>query len=228
MRLTRCTAAVIALGLLLFAASARAIVFGQIDDFEDKSLQNWANGGAPGAPQPENIDTGGPGGVNDNFMQVTADGVGPGGFLTVFNRSQWLGDYIATGVTAIEMDLRNLGKVDLTIRMAFKSVPGNNALGYLSQGFTLAAGGAWQHVTFLINPAALTALGGPTAFNTFFANGFQEARIINASGTGNLNGEAVIGQLGVDNIHAVPEPGTALLTAAGLFAVTLARRRYRS
>ena len=228
MKLTGCTASVIALGLLLFAGSAEAIVFGQLDNFEDNSLQNWANGGAAGVPPVLNINTGGPGGLNDNFMQVTADGDGAGAFLTVFNRSQWLGDYIATGVTAIEMDLRNLGKVDLTIRKAFKSILDPSAPGYLSQGFSLVAGGGWQHVTFLINPAAMTALGGPTAFNTFFANGFQEARIINESGTGNLNGDVVTAQLGVDNIHAVPEPSTVLLAAAGLLAFTVARCRSRS
>ena len=228
MKLIRCTATIIALGLLLCAGSARAIVLGQLDDFEDDTLQNWANGGAPGVPPVLNINTGGPAGVDDNFMQVTADGSGAGRFLTVFNRSQWLGDYIATGVTAIEMDLINLVSVSLTIRLAFKETVGSNAPGYVSQGFTLAVGGGWQHVTFLINPATMTALGGPAAFNTFFANGFQEARIINEAGPDNLNGDVVTGQLGVDNIHAVPEPSAFLLTAVGLLAFTVARRRNRN
>lgn len=227
MKLTRCAPAIIAIGLLLFAGSAKAIVLGQIDDFEDGSLQSWANGGA-GAPEILNIDTGGPTGVGDNFMEVTADGAGPGQFLTAYNRSQWLGDYLATGVTAIEMDLRNLGKVDLTIRLAFKDGTGPGAAGYLSQGFTLAAGGNWQHVIFLIDSAAMSTVGSPSAFNTFFAGGLQEARIINESGTDNLNGDSVTGQLGVDNIHAVPEPSAILLGAGGLLALTVACRRRRS
>ena len=206
MKLTRYTLAMIAMGLLLFAGSAKAIILGQIDDFEDGTLQNWANGGEVGAPPVLNIDTGGPAGVGDNFMEVAAVGSGPGQFLTVFNRSQWLGNYLATGVTAIEMDLRNLGKVDLTIRLGFKDAAEPGASGYVSQGFTLAPGGDWQHVIFLINPATMTAVGSPDAFNTFFADGIQETRIINEMGTDSLNGDAVTGQLGVDNIHAVPEP----------------------
>ena len=215
---------IIAFGLILFAGSANAIVVGQLDNFEDGTLQDWNNGGA-GAPPVLNIGTGGPAGVNDNFMQVTSDGSGAGQFLTVFNRSQWLGDYLSAGVTAIEMDLRNLGSVSLTIRLGFKDAAGPGGVGYLSSGFTLAAGSGWQHVTFLINPASMIAVGGPDAFNTFFASDVQEMRIINETGTSNLNGNAITGQLGVDNIHAVPEPSAALLTVAGMLAFAVARRK---
>ena len=227
MKLTRYTLAMITIGLLLFAGSTKAIILGQIDDFEDGTLQNWANGGEVGAPPVLNIDTGGPAGVGDNFMEVAAVGSGPGQFLTVFNRSQWLGNYLATGVTAIEMDLRNLGKVDLTIRLGFKDAAEPGASGYVSQGFTLAPGGDWQHVIFLINPATMTAVGSPEAFNTFFADGIQETRIINEMGTDSLNGDAVTGQLGVDNIHAVPEPSAIVLAGVGLLAFIAARQAIR-
>ena len=60
----------------------------------------------------------------------------------------------------------------------------------------------------LITPATMIAVGGPTVTSLpFFSNGFGEMRIINEVGTSNLNGDVVAGQLGVDNIHAVPEPG---------------------
>ncbi len=209
-------ATVIAFAVLLFAGSARAIVVGQIDDFEDDTLQGWANGGESGVPPVLNIDTGGPAGAGDNFLQISSDGSGVGRFLTVFNRSQWLGDYVVAGVTAIEMDLKNLGNVELTIRLGFKDGIGGSASGYLSQGFTLAVGGDWQHVVFLIDPANLVAVGSPSPFASFFSEGLQEVRIINEAGTSNLNGDAVVGQLGIDNIHAVPEPGTTWLSIAAL------------
>jgi hypothetical protein len=221
--------AVMFFGVVAFGGSARAIVVGQIDNFEDGTTQSWANGGAPGVPPVENIATGGPAGVDDNFMQVTAvGGSGAGRFLTVFNRDQWLGNYISLGITAIELDLRNLSKVDLNIRLGFKTDPGVGASGYLTTAFSLTAGSGWQHAIFLINPGSMTAVGGPADFNTFFSGGFSEMRIINEAGTGNLNGDIVAAQLGVDNIHAVPEPGAILLMAVGTFTFAAFRRRGRS
>jgi len=215
---------IIAFALLLSAASAQAFAIGQVDDFQDGTLQFWNNGGA-GAPPLLNIDTGGPAGAGDRFLQLTADGSGAGNRLTVFNRDQWLGDYIAAGLTAIELDLRNQGSGTLHIRLAFKQTASFNAPGYLTAGaFTLAPGSGWQHVVFLINLGSMLARGGPGAFNVFFAGGFEEFRIINENGTNNLNGDVVIGQLGVDNIHAIPEPGGALLTIAGMFALVAVRR----
>ena len=199
-------------GVFAFAGSAKAIVVGQIDNFEDGTTQNWANGGAPGAPPVVNVDTGGPAGVDDNFMQISADGEGAGQFLTVFNRAQWLGNYIALGVTAIEIDLQNFSKVDLNIRLGFKESTDPGASGYLSAAFSLPAGSGWQHAIFFINPGSMIAVGSPADFNTFFADNFGEMRIINEAGTSNLNGDIVTAEMGIDNIHAVPEPSAVLLT----------------
>ena len=52
-------------------------------------------------------------------------------------------------------------------------------------------------------------------------------RIINEVGTTNLNGDVAVAQLGVDNIHAVPEPGTFALAGFGLAFLAAAFRRKR-
>ena len=65
----------------LFARPVSGMVIGQNDDFEDGTTMSWANG-VPGALV--NINTGGPGGANDNFLQLTADASGQGGRLTTF------------------------------------------------------------------------------------------------------------------------------------------------
>src|SRR6187402_2819642 len=98
------------------ARSARAIVPGQIDTFEDGTLMGWANG----VPEYLTNVTGGPGGPGDHYLRLIADGVGQGGRLTTFNINQWLGNYIAASVTAIALDLRNEGATSLSIRLAFK------------------------------------------------------------------------------------------------------------
>ena len=118
MKVTIPTLTIIICSSLLFARSAKAIDSGQLDDFEDGTTQFWGNGGG-GAPPVINVDTGGPGGVNDNFMQITSvGGGGAGRFLVAYNQTQWVGNYISAGVATIEMDLRNQGSVSLSIRLA--------------------------------------------------------------------------------------------------------------
>ena len=92
------------------------------------------NGEIIGTVPVTNISTGGPAGAGDHYIQLTADGSNSGGKLTAFNRDQWLGDYLAAGVTAIEVDLLNQSAVTLSIRLAFKNGPGSSGVpGYLSQ-----------------------------------------------------------------------------------------------
>jgi hypothetical protein len=217
--------------VLVFAAAAvstcRAVTFGQIDNFEDGTTDHWANGGTA---QPMNISSGGPTGVGDHFLQVTSDGNGATGRLTVFNRSQWLGDYIGAGLTEIDLELKNFGNTPLSIRLAFKSATFSGAPGYVSTTpFLLNSNSGWQHAVFLITPSAMTAVGGPSDFNAFFS-GPAEFRIINATGTGDLNGDIVASQLGIDNIFVVPEPSSLiLLMLAGIliwpFAAETDRRK---
>ena len=210
--------------LLVFVCSAGAVVVGQIDDFQDGTTSNWTNGEIIGTPPVTNIPNGGPAGAGDRYVQLTSDGSGSGGKLTAFNRDQWLGDYPGAGVTAIEVDLLNQSSVTLSIRMAFKNGPGSNGVpGYLTQAMVLPVGSGWQHFTISLLPANLIPVGGPASWNTFFIG---EVRFINESGTGNLSGNPVVGQLGIDNIRAVPEPTTTLLSVGSLLlaAVCLSRK----
>jgi len=217
---------VILLALLLFARPASAIVLGQFDTFQDGSTENWTNGG-PAPPIMNN--GGGPGGPNDRYIQVTADGSGAGGRLTIFNFSQWSGDYISAGVTTIEIDLLNQSAVNLSIRLAFRIDTFQIAPGYLSPPMLLPVGSGWMHFSMPITAANLIPVGGPSDYNTFFS-GIGEMRIIHEVGTGNLNGDPVVGQLGIDNIHAIPEPSITALASIGLLALTaqFARVKRRS
>jgi hypothetical protein len=90
---------------LIFADASSAIAVGQIDNFQDGTTSNWSNGNIIGTVSVTNIATGGPAGAGDRYIQVTADGSTSGGKLTSFNRDQWLGDYVAAGITAIDVDL---------------------------------------------------------------------------------------------------------------------------
>lgn len=217
---------VVVFALVFFVRSAVAVNVGQTDDFQDGTTMNWSNGEIIGVVPVTNISTDGPGGAGDRFIRLTADGSGSGGKLVAFNRDQWLGDYVGGGVTSIEVDLRNQSSVSLSIRMAFKNGPGGGASapGYLTQAAILPAGSGWQHFTFSLAPANLIAVNNPAPWSTFFIG---EVRFLHEVGTTSLSGTNVVGQLGIDNVHAVPEPTTTLLVTGGLLtlATSLIRRR---
>lgn len=181
------------------------------------------------APPVTNISTGGPAGAGDRYIRLTADGIGAGGRLVGYNFTTWTGNYIAAGVNAISISLNNFSAVNLSIRFAFQSEIVQGGPGYLSQAMLLPANSGWINFTISLAPGSLTALNAPTPHNTFFQN-VAWTRIIHAAGTNSLNGDPVTGQLGIDNIHAIPEPTTTALAAGGLLALAarLVRRKRRT
>ena len=206
------------LGLFFLALvrTSGAVSLGQLDTFQDGTTNGWTNGGL--ATPVANIARGGPAGATDRTIQVTATGGGAGGRLTTFNFTTWTGNYIAAGITRIEVDLLNQSNVTLSIRFGFEFDLIQNAPGYLTAPMVLPVGSGWQHFSIAITPGAVIAVGAPSPYSTFFTN-IQELRIINSAGTSNLNGDPVVGQLGIDNIRAVPEPGVTALLAGGLLLV---------
>ena len=219
---------VIALVLLCtLSTRAPALTIGQVDTFEG-SIDNWSAGGGPfgQAPPvpPQVVDDGGPGGPGDGFLQITSQGgSGPGSRLVAMNiMGQWAGNYLAAGVSAIGLDLRNLGDTDLTVRLLFEDPiplpPENEAV--TSLGILLPAGGGWTHAVFPIGPAFLTALEGSA---TTVLQQTTILRIIHAPTASDA--VPIAGVLGVDNIRAIPEPASTMLLGAATLALFLTRRR---
>lgn len=217
-----CSFAMIALAAAPALAAPPPITPGQIDTFTSNTA-NWVNGNVVANPT---LQGGGPGGAGDNYMRFSSDGSGSGGKLTVFNTTQWIGDYLTPGITAIEMDLRNLGSTELQIRLGFKQVFGFGAPGYCSTDpVILPAGSGWIRASFPIDPAAYTAINDPASFASVFGGDmFGELRIMHAT-TPVLTGTNITGSLGVDNIRAVPAPSTAALLGLSLLAGGSRRRR---
>jgi hypothetical protein len=221
---------VVIAAVVLAPQTSGAVAIGEIDTFQDGTTEGWFAGGGPvgGVPPfpPQNVPDGGPGGVGDAYLQITAvGGDGPGSRLTANNATQWTGDYLAAGVTSIEMDLRNLGTSDLTVRLLFEDPMGgppvNEAV--TSFGALLPAGGDWTHVVFPVSAADLTPLSGDPA--TLLGQ-VTFVRIIHSPTPDRP--VAVAGVLGVDNITAIPEPSSLALTASAILAGLMASRRRRS
>jgi hypothetical protein len=210
------------------SAAVHAVSVGQIDTFSG-GVAGWFAGGGPFGQVPPVppmvIDSGGPSGAGDSFLQITSNGSpGAGGRLVGMNAAQWAGNYAAAGVNAISMDLRNLGAVDLTVRLYFEDpIPGppmNEAV--TTQGVLVPAGGSWVHAVFPVAPGALTVLQGSATTllgHTTVMRIFHDVDPV-------FPPARVAGALGIDNIAAIPEPSqlALVLAALGLLAV-VARRR---
>jgi hypothetical protein len=219
---------------LLCSSAAQALTIGQTDAFEDGTTQGWGVPGASPNP-PVNVATGGPNGTGDGYLQLVASGAGAGAAgsrLSVLNSGQWAGNYLATGIRTIRMDVNNFGPDDLYLRLLFEDFEGagppvNLALTEDSQ--FVPAGSDWTEVAFSIdldNLVALlgTALGAVTDTDTLRIFHNPDPAF---PGPG-VGIPTVNVTLGVDNITAVPEPSAPTLAlAVGLSLLAASAVRHR-
>ena len=208
---------------LLQAQLAFALPIGIPDTFESLTTEGWFAGGGPFGQvppvPPTVIADGGPTGSGDAFLQVTSvGGQGAGSRLVAMNLSQWAGDY--TTIAGIQMDVRNLGTSDLTLRLYLENpIPGPPTDDAVSQGIFLAAGGGWQTVFFPLDAASLTLLNGDLST---LLQAVTVLRLMH-NPLASFPPPQIAALLGVDNIvaiaaNAVPAPAVStllLIAAAG-------------
>jgi len=206
------------------------VVVNQTDTFEG-GIANWQN-----PPGFASVQSGGPGGAADHFLQVQTNGQagGSGSLLVTFNQNQWTGNYTTQGVSAIEMDLNNLnypnGGAGMSIRIVFRTGTGGEATpAPVSNAFSLPSDGAWHHAVFPLNAANFTPINSPPSFATVLAGGNQDFRILHNPSVSEIGASTspVSALLGIDNIHAmaVPEPGALALCGAAAVAALVRRSR---
>jgi hypothetical protein len=180
-----------------------------------------------------NVSTGGPAGAGDAFLQLTSiGGGGPGSRLSVLNDDQWAGNYLATGVYSISMDVNNLGPDELSLRLLFEAFPDGEVVpsdvALTANTVVVAAGSGWRRISFEVNPWNLVSAGLGTPVGALSA--VDVVRIFHNPaptfpGPG-MGIPAVTATLGVDNVVAmVPEPRTVTLVLMGGLLVIAARRR---
>ena len=223
------TVLLVATFLLCHPCPANAqITLNQIDTFGSGTTANWTQGGTGSGVV---VVLGGPAGAADQYLQITS--IGGGGAtsrLVTFNRTQWIGNYTTAGVTAISVDLRApvTNNQARPIRLTFRD--GATSTGYSSDAFSLPNDGLWHHTLFPLTAANFTAVGSPTAFDTFLTT-TTELRILSAASP-SLLGDSIVAVVGVDNIQAgvapVPEPTLVLAAVVPLLVASLRIRRSRS
>lgn len=208
------------LGLWLGAAAAGAVVPGATDTFEDGGSNGWTSGTA-NPSQPRNVASGGPAGAGDNYLLTVSNGGGSiGGKLVVIAGPQWTGDYTAAAVSAVTMDLNNLGASDLSLRLVLFG--GNGSTAVSSSAVFMRAGSGWMQASFSLDPAQLTGSAAQSVPGTLAA--VSGLRLYHGT-QAVFPGENVAAQLGMDNIAAVPEPASTVLLACGLLALAWRKRQ---
>ncbi|HEY0972315.1 MAG TPA: PEP-CTERM sorting domain-containing protein [Gemmatimonadales bacterium] len=234
MALRRRLLATAATAMLVVPATVTAqITAGQTDDFEDGTTQGWIVGAAfdpPNPAPPTNVATGGPGGDGDSFLRLTAlGGDGPGSRLSVLNlNAQWSGDWLAAGITHVQMHAINMGSTDLFLRiMIADPIPGPPTnVAFSATPIFVPAGSDWMRISFpLFGPGGLVAVEGSL---DAALSGATELRLFHSEEF-TFPPPAVEAVLGVDNITAavVPEPGTFILLGSGIVVLLAIGRRGR-
>lgn len=237
---SRTIAPLVAVLSLLVVPAAASPMLGMIDTFQSGTTEGWFAGGGPFQQvppiPPHVVDTGGPTGANDAYLEIVAvGGQGAGSRLVAMNATQWTGDF--TGIPTIEMDVFNLGPTDLTLRLLFENPAGGapTDVAITSAGIGLPAGSGWMHVTLAIDALSLTPLLGDVG--ALLAN-VTLMRLIH-SPVAAFPPPGVFATLGVDNISAgavprpgpfpdvtpVPEPATIALLGSGLASMLFRKRR---
>jgi hypothetical protein len=205
-------ACAVALGSCAIGAGrAHAIVFGQLDNFQNGTTMDWTES-APSPNLPTNVPNGGPNGPGDAYVEnISAGGIGAGSRMIMYNQVQWAGNYTAAGVTRITAMMSNFGATDLYMRIAFQGGTFSTIFGS-STAVHLPAGSGWQPVTFSLTAANVSNVNGTETLADVLAN-VSSLRILSAQNAPSFMGDSIAGTLGVDNIRAMTIPGDANLDA---------------
>jgi len=212
-----------------FTSTASALITtASRDDFSATS-EGWRIGAV--GVQPTRIAAAGHDG-NIGYLSHFSDGGGSNGkWLMWSDESKWQGDYLAAGVTGINLWANvSAGSSPVSLRIAFDG-PGG---WFYSSAQSVGAG--WASYSFDLTPANFTFASGsgPGVFLDTFS-GVTRFEIL--AGGGGVAWRAVgdilapgtsVNTILIDDISAVPEPSTyALLLATSAAAFSWMRRRTR-
>jgi len=213
------------LSLLMVTTASAGIVGGQVDDFEEGTAQGWGN-----PTDTSGLMLGGPSGAGDTYLNVFTNfnTSGPGSTPAVFNTDQWAGDYIASGVDEISMDLANFTTVHAdptTLNLRLMIFTGFGSIFTTTATVDLANDGAWGTYSFDISEGGVTLVDGGIDYETAMTDVTRLLIRHQPGAPAGINGAPPfpVGNFGVDNITALPTPGGVAIL--GMATLLSARRR---
>lgn len=200
----------------LLATPASAITLGQVDNFQNGTLQGWS-GGAGGGGALVNRPNGGPAGAGDRYLEVDSNGFA----LGTFNTIQWSGNYAAAGVSSVRFNLNNAGPAAVSLRVMIftpgcEGAPGTCTAWTSTSATPLAAASGWVTANFSLSEAQMTRVLGAASFPATLQN-VERLLLRHDDGAPNPPGPPVPmvdAVLGVDNV--MPEPSALAGLAAGV------------
>jgi len=204
--------------LLICQPASAGLIVGVLDDFEDGSLGGWN-------PPKANTTTvpGGPVG-STRALEIRS-----GGRLAAFDAGPDIAGSIDPAVLAIEVDMfRDVGADALEIRLVLFG-PGTGNRWTSTQSQILPGDGSWHTYTFSILESELTQVAGGGSYADL-ANNLNRIMFRHDSGGPSIEGTPVglnVDPFYIDNVTAVPEPGTFSLLGLGLGMAAVQRRRKR-
>ncbi|MGI9239466.1 MAG: PEP-CTERM sorting domain-containing protein [Verrucomicrobiales bacterium] len=213
--------------ILSTAVTSTAVTLYQVDDFSSGTA-GWLEGDvSPNPPVVEDTGLVGGGYLRNDSL----GGGGAGGRLVMWNDEQWTGDYIGAGIVAIQFDALSTGDQPVDFRFAFNGEGG----WFYSPAIRIddfASGPDLTLFTLPITSADLLHASGGSGIYADTMSAVTRMEILTATGIPSvgrspdvLRGDRLEGTLFVDNITAIPEPGTGLLLLIASFAVGARRRR---
>ncbi|MBV6457278.1 MAG: hypothetical protein HONBIEJF_00386 [Fimbriimonadaceae bacterium] len=170
------------------------------DDFETIASRDWAGGGIE-----TYVETGGPQGDDDAFMQLDSrGGVGQGSHLACHNSNpRWTGNYAIAGVNAIGVWLKNFSTQTLNMRIVLFSTDTQRWTS--KTGLTMNPNQGWTYHEFRLDPANMVRVLGNLTHKQVITN-VTKIMIRHDPEPPSSGGAAIDSLLGIDDVQALRRP----------------------
>jgi len=171
-----------------------------LDDYETIASRDWTGGGIE-----TYLETGGPQGVDDAFLQLDSKGgVGQGSHLAVHNSNpRWTGNYALAGVNAIGVWLKNFSNQTLSMRIVLFATDTQRWTS--KTALTMNPNQDWTYHEFRLDPANMTRVLG-TFTHKQMITAVTKIMIRHDPEPPSSGGAAIDSLLGIDDVQALRRP----------------------